>query len=172
MEDNLMNQIIKHAQHFYYRITGEDYLKFKKVNENNNIYIRPYIRKKDGSEFPILDSGPSGSEQASVALGIMTALAQQFHSFIIIDETTNSFDFNTQLGFLNAIKEVSEDIFWIIVILVRTDKQNVQNEYDKLKESFPFSDIFQPIRDEKQLTSTFNKIRSFTDFQLSEETCD
>ncbi len=172
MEDNLMNQIIKHAQHFYYRITGEDFLKFKKVNENNNIYLRPYIRKKDGTEFPILDSGPSGSEQASVALGIMTALAQQFHSFIIIDETTNSFDFNTQLGFLKAIKEVSEDIFWIIVILVRTDKQNVQNEYDKLKESFPFSDIFQPIRDRKQLTSTFNRIRSFTDFQLSEEIYD
>lgn len=172
MEDNLMNQIIKHAQHFYYRITGEDYLKFKKINENNNIYLKPYIRKKDGTEFPILDSGPSGSEQASVALGIMTALARQFHSFIIIDETTNSFDFNTQLGFLNAIKEVSENIFWIIVILVRTDKENVQKEYDKLKESFPFSDIFQPLRDEKELTSTFKKIRSFADFQLNEETRD
>lgn len=164
---NLMNDIIKHAQHFYYQITGEGFLIFKRNDSNDNIYLKPYLKKKGGVEIPIQD--PSGSEQASVALGIMTALAKQFHAFIIIDETTNSFDFDTQLDFLKAIKEVSENIFWIIVILVRTDRDNVHNELNRVMEAFPDSDIFQPIKDSKELTSTFKRINSFSDFLLKKE---
>ncbi len=164
---NLMNDIIKHAQHFYYQITGEDFLIFKRNDSNDNIYLKPYLKKKGGVEIPIQD--PSGSEQASVALGIMTALAKQFHAFIIIDETTNSFDFDTQLDFLKAIREVSENIFWIIVILVRTDRDNVHNEFNRVMEAFPNSDIFQPIKDPKELTSTFKRINYFSDFVLKKE---
>ncbi|KKM63036.1 hypothetical protein LCGC14_1515600 [marine sediment metagenome] len=164
---NLMNDIIKHAQHFYYQITGEDFLIFKRNDSNDNIYLKPYLKKKGGVEIPIQD--PSGSEQASVALGIMTALAKQFHAFIIIDETTNSFDFDTQLDFLKAIREVSENIFWIIVILVRTDRDNVHNEFNRVMEAFPNSDIFQPIKDPKELTSTFKRIKDFSDFVLKKE---
>ncbi len=169
MEENIMKQIINIAQLFYSNITKENHLLFQKLKVDDNIYLKPFIRKSDGTLIPILDTGPSGSEQAAIALGIMVALARLFHAFVVIDEVTERFDFNTKLRFLSTIGEHSKDLFWIIVLLVNTSKEGIPDELQRIKNAFPNSNIYQPIKDDSSLTLSVKRVRDFKDFEIKEE---
>lgn len=167
IEEKVMNKIIKYAELFYKKITKEQFLKFEKVNnKNGSIYLRPRIRTISGNFIDIADDMPSGSEQGSIALGIMVALAKFFNGFIVIDETTDRFDYPSKQRFYEAIKSHSEDLFWIIVLKVDTDEIRQEEEFLKIREIFPNANILQPFR--RNLKINVNILNTFEDWTYKE----
>ncbi len=169
IEEKVMNDIKKNAEHFYRVITREGFLVLEKFSDNGKIFLKPYIRKTGGTKLEIMDSGPSGSEQASIALGIMVALANIFNGFVVIDEVTDRFDGPTKLRFFEAIQNISSHLFWIIVVKIDSSQKDVDSEFRYIKNSFPYADIFQTTKDLKNLTTSVHKVKSYEDLVLQED---
>ncbi len=167
IEEQVMNKIIKYAERFYKEITKERFLKFEKfVDRSGKIYLKPKIITIDGKVIDIADDMPSGSEQGAIALGIMVALAKLFNGLIVIDETTDRFDYDSKQRFFEAIKNYSEDLFWIIVLKVDTDKTRQGEEFQKIREIFPNANILQPVR--RNLKIKVNRLDKFEDWCYKE----
>ena len=167
IEELVMNKIIKYAEHFYKEITKERFLKFGKfIDRSGKIYLKPKIINTDGRVIDIADDMPSGSEQGAIALGIMVALAKLFNGFIVIDETTDRFDYDSKQRFFEAIKNCSEDLFWIIVLKVDSDKTRQHEEFQKIREIFPNANILQPVR--RDLKIKVNRLDTFEDWCYKE----
>ena len=167
IERQVMNKIIKYAEHFYKEITKERFLKFEKfVDKSGKIYLKPRIITTDGRVIDLADDMPSGSEQGAIALGIMVALAKLFNGFIVIDETTDRFDYESKQRFFEAIKNYSEDLFWIIVLKVDTDSMRLLEEFQKIRDIFPNANILQPVR--RDLKIEVNKLDKFENWCYKE----
>ena len=168
IEEQVMNKIIKYAEHFYKEITKERFLKFDKhVDRSGKIYLKPKIIAKDGRVIDIADDMPSGSEQGSIALGIMVALAKLFNGFIVIDEVTDRFDYDSKQRFFESIKNFSEDLFWIIVLKVDTSKEKVAEEFQEIRNNFSEALILQPIR--RNLKIQVKNLKKFEDWTIKED---
>lgn len=167
IEEQVMNKIIKYAEHFYKVITKERLLKFEKfVDRNGKIFLKPKIITADGRVIDIGDDMPSGSEQGSIALGIMVALAKLFNGFIVIDEVTDRFDFDTKQHFFDSIKNFSEELFWIIVLKVNSKKEKIPEEFQEIRDIFSDALILQPVR--RNLKIQVNNIKKFDDWTFKE----
>jgi len=167
IEEQVMRKIIKYAEHFYKEITKERFLKFEKfVDRSGKIFLKPKILTTDGRVIDIADDMPSGSEQGAIALGIMVALAKLFNGFIVIDEVTDRFDYDSKQRFFDSIKNFSEDLFWIIVLKVDTSKEKIAEEFQEIRETFPEALILQPIR--RNLKIQVKKLEKFEDWTIKE----
>ena len=162
IEKKVMDSIIKYSQTFYHYITKEEFLILKKIEVDDKIYLKPYMKKPGGEDQILLDDAPSGSEQAAFSLGIMVALAKIFNAFVVIDEVANRFDHPTEMRFFDAIKQHSEDLFMIIVLWVKVKEDQVEHEFNNIRDSFPNADIFQPIK--TGMTSAVKRLQTFEDF--------
>ncbi|MHA1149201.1 MAG: hypothetical protein ACTSR8_13260 [Promethearchaeota archaeon] len=167
IEEQVMNKIIKYAEHFYKEITKERFLKFEKfVDRSGKIFLKPKIITSDGRAIDIADDMPSGSEQGAIALGIMVALAKLFNGLIVIDEVTDRFDYDSKQRFFDSIKNFSEDLFWIIVLKVDTSKEKIAEEFQEIRDTFADALILQPIR--RNLKIQVNKLEKFEDWTIKE----
>ena len=167
IEEQVMNKIIKYAEHFYKEITKERFLKFERfMDRSGKIYLKPKIRTADGRVIDIADDMPSGSEQGAIALGIMVALAKLFNGFIVIDEVTDRFDYDSKQRFFDSIKNFREDLFWIIVLKVDTSKEKIAEEFQEIRETFPEALILQPVR--RNLKIQVKKLEKFEDWTIKE----
>ncbi len=167
IEEQVMNKIIKYAEHFYKEITKERFLKFEKsVDRSGKIYLKPKIITKDGRVIDIADDMPSGSEQGAIALGIMVALAKLFNGFIVIDEVTDRFDYDSKQRFFDSIKNFSEDLFWIVVLKVDASKEKIGEEFQEIRETFPEALILQPVR--RNLKIQVKILKKFEDWTIKE----
>ena len=169
IEKKVMNDIKKHAEHFYHNITREGFLVLEKLSKNGRLFLKPYLKKSGGKKIEIMDSGPSGSEQASIAIGIMVALANIFNGFVVIDEVTDRFDGPTKPRFFRAIQNFSDKLFWIIVVKIDSSSKDVYTEFKQIRDYFPKADIFQTTKDGSQLTTSVHKIRSYEDLIIQED---
>ncbi len=167
IEEQVMNKIIKYAEHFYKEITKERFLKFERfMDRSGKIYLKPKIKTADGRVIDIADDMPSGSEQGAIALGIMVALAKLFNGFIVIDEVTDRFDYDSKQRFFDSIKNFREDLFWIIVLKVDTSKEKIAEEFQEIRETFPEALILQPVR--RNLKIQVKKLEKFEDWTIKE----
>ncbi len=167
IEEQVMVKIIKYAELFYKEITKERYLKLEKtVDGYGKIFLKPKILKSDGTAFEIADDMPSGSEQGAVALGIMVALAKLFNGLIVIDEVTDRFDYGSKQRFFEAINKYGEDLFWIIVLKTDSSKENMEEEFQEIRDIFPDALLLQPVR--RNLKIQVNRLSAFEDFTVKE----
>lgn len=167
IEEQVMTKIIKYAEHFYKEICKEGYLKFdKQTDRNGKIYLKPKIMSQEGKTIEIADNMPSGSEQGSIALGIMVALAKLFNGFIVIDEVTDRFDYDSKQRFFDAIKNFSENLFWIIVLKVDSRKEKIPEEFQEIRDTFSEALILQPVR--RNLKIRVKELNRFEDFTIKE----
>lgn len=167
IEVQVMNKIIKYAEHFYKEITKERFLKFERfMDRSGKIFLKPKIITTDGRVLDIADDMPSGSEQGAIALGIMVALAKLFNGFIVIDEVTDRFDYDSKQRFFDSIKNFREDLFWIIVLKVDSSKEKIAEEFQEIRETFPEALILQPVR--RNLKIQVKKLEKFEDWTIKE----
>jgi hypothetical protein len=136
-----MENIIEYAQLFYQEVTKEKHLFFKRKNTN----IEPWIRTEDGEEFLLANDAPSGSEQATIALGIMAALARTFHGLLIIDEVADRFDHDSIIAFYRMIRKL-DDIFVVIVLKFDSPRSQIEEEFKQIQEFFVEGQILSPKR--------------------------
>jgi len=156
----IMESILNYAADYYHQITGEDYLYFERYNE---WYIKSYIIKPDGTKFPIIE--PSGSEQSAISLGIMTAVAEQFDGFIVIDESTDRLDGPSRKNFSSVIKDVSENYFTIIVLKVNSPDECTEQEFDMIQEFYEGAQLLTLRKDPTSLRMTCAKPNSHKDIR-------
>lgn len=167
IEEQVMTKIIKYAEHFYKEICKEGYLKFdKQTDRMGKIYLKPKIVSQEGRVINIADDMPSGSEQGSIALGIMVALAKLFNGFIVIDEVTDRFDYDSKQRFFDSIKNFSENLFWIIVLKVDARKEKIPEEFQDIRDFFSEALILQPVR--RNLKIQVKELKRFEDFTFKE----
>lgn len=167
IEEELLQSIINHSQAFYQEITGENHLVIER-EPGEDIYLKTSLRRPSGDNIDLLGDAASGSEQASIALGIMVALAKMFSAFVVIDETTDRFDYPTKLRFFKVIENYSKDIFTMIVLKVDTSEKNLKDDFEIMRATFPGAVIYQPIK-APDGTMTAAKVDNFDDFTLLEE---
>ncbi len=136
IDDTLLDRISKAATKLYRGITNENRLVIEHSKEGGRLKLRFRLRNLDGTFTPILDADPSGSEQASISLGAMYALAGLFHSFLVMDEVTDKFDPRTKKNFLRAINTVSEEVFTVIVLRVDREDNQIKEELSEMMEVF------------------------------------
>lgn len=169
IEEELLQSIIEHSQAFYREITGEDHLVIEREGKpGDDIYLKTSLRRSDGDNIDLLGDAASGSEQASIALGIMVALAKMFNAFVVIDETTDRFDYPTKLRFFKVIENYSKDIFTMIVLKVDTSEKNLKDDFEIMRNTFPGAVIYQPIK-APDGAMTASKVDNFDDFTLLDE---
>nr|MDO8112507.1 hypothetical protein [Candidatus Sigynarchaeota archaeon] len=170
IEEELVQSIIKLSQAFYQEITGERYLVIEREGEpGSDIYLKTTLRRPSGDNIDLLDDAASGSEQASIALGIMVALAKMFSAFVVIDETTDRFDYPTKIRFFKAIEKYSKEIFTIIVLKVDANSKYLKEDFEIMRSTFPDAVIYQP----KKVTNgamTATKVERFEDLTLLDDT--
>nr|MDO8117954.1 hypothetical protein [Candidatus Sigynarchaeota archaeon] len=138
IDTRIMKEIANQARMLYKGITGEDSLLIAEEieQEKGGMYLTFSIKLPDGSEIPVLDDDPSGSEQASISLGAMYALAKFFKACVVMDEVSDKFDHETKKNFYDAINLVARDVVTMIVLKVDRPDDEIEDELDEMRDAF------------------------------------
>ncbi len=141
----LMEGIISNAKLLYFKICKESFLDFD--YNPNELYLKPLFKDEQGRLIPISSTGPSGSEQATLSLGILLTLAEKFQLLVAIDEAANNFGYKRKIHYYETIDGLSKNLFTIFVI--QKTSQDEEEDLDQIKQHFSRAQIIKPQKNQE-----------------------